>query len=588
VRSLLFMLIVFLGGLMLTSCQLMNEKSLRASRDWSRGQRVGQAALNSEVGLAVSPSGEDIYVTWIAQEEDRSLLRYARLDASSRVLLSRDLRISTNVPSSINLLLDEDRRLHMTWLDRLADDYRLFYVALDTSGELVTYPGPLSPDGLGVSEYAVGLKRGDAPEVLWTAYEEEGEGQGLYHARIDSEGQATGTRLLLPGPVMDISFRTDREGTVHLAWQERPTYGRHYLYYATLDRDGRLSEPAEISSFPVVTGMIGRRPVVGLADGDVYLYWSLERRGGGLTPPSATSYYVAFPLGRPDLMSAPQPVVIPSALSPRYAPDRSSFNLRQTAQSDEAAFPSEFIYLPSSIRSHEQELATAWSVQLSGRRRENMQIVLTLWSQGELEGYQVVGKSRSSSLRPVLVEDDTRNLHLAWIDTAGFGRYDIYYASTAAEARARMNRVSAHDVLVAGANVLWAFVQALGFLPLAFIWFVVPLGVMSIFLFITAESGLDRRGPRIMLVVSIVIYLLFKYLTANYWLGAFQMPSLPRALLNLLSFVTPIAIVSLASIVTWFYIKRREFTSLLQAFAVFAGLDTMITLLVYVPGLLIE
>ena len=116
-----------------------------------------------------------------------------------------------------------------------------------------------------------------------------------------------------------------------------------------------------------------------------------------------------------------------------------------------------------------------------------------------------------------------------------------------------------------------------------------PVSIIAIYLFVSAEGGLDRRGPRIVLVVSILTYALFKYLFRPGWLGALPLPrGLPQPLVTSLIFATPVAITGLAGALTWLYARRHSNAGLLRAFILFAGCDLILTLLVYIPGVLAE
>ncbi len=576
-------------SLPLVGCQMAREKSERASKDWSRGQSIGKAAISGRVDLTTDAAGENAYLVWVAahEEENVELLRFARLDRAARVITERELRIGTNTPSEVEIVVDRRDTLHLTWTDRLGDERRLFYTSLDSMGRLNAYPKPVSLPGVSVDKYAMAINAEDEIDLFWGA--REGEGAGLYHLRLDIWGKVTGENLHLGRSGFDPAFRTDRSGTTHLAWQEEPRYGEYQLYYATFDGQSRtLGQPTKLASYPVRPGVVAHRPRLGFAGGDVYIFWSSEVRGGGLTRPAAQSFYLVFPLGRPQLAGEPREVILPSLNRPEYARIQSLYPVRELARSAAGASPSRFIYSASTVQTHRDELATAFAVQLQGRTRTIVQIILALWSDGEIKGYQIVGKTSSASLRPRLVIDGHDDLHLAWIDTSGFGAYDVYYASTTAEARANVNRITSQDVLAFAARLMWAFIQALGFFPLAFAWLVVPVSVISIYLFIRAEGDLARLGSRIMLVVAMLIYLGFKYLTGRFWLGVFELPGLSTEVLYLFYLVAPLVIWGLAAVATWVYVRSREFASLFQAFAVFAAFDAIITLIVYIPGIMVE
>jgi len=575
---------------MLAGCRRFPERSERASGDWSRGVRVGQAAISGKVGLATDPLGQNIYVVWVAEEKPHGaeFLRFVWLDRSGRILGEGDLPIGVDRPTQVEIAVDEHGHLHLTWVDRLVGVRRLFYARLDTLGRLASYPRPISLPEVMVDSYAVGIDPSGGIDLFWGA--KEGDHTGLYHTRLDRWGETVAENQSLGVKGFAPAFRADRHGICHLVWQQEPRYGEYHVCYATFDGEHRvLSRSYEVARFSAPTGLAAHRPSLGLADDDVYIFWSLERRGGGLSTPNAHSSYVAFPLERPDMAGKPRPVSIPALNHPRCGSVKSEFRVEELADAAGGPAPSELVYFSSTNQGQHDELVTAFAVQLAGRTKSIVQVVLALWDDGELKGYQIVGKTRSSSLRPMLVADTKDDLHLAWIDTAGFGRYSVYYASTSSEARANLNRLTLQDVVAGLFGLVWGLVQAASMFPIAMVWLFPPFMLLAIYTFIRAEGDLSRMGSRIMLVVAVVVYTGFKYLLRPNWLAAIPLPrSLPSAISNVVIYVAPLAISLLAGVASWAYVKQREFPMLLPAFGVFAGSDALMTLLVYAPGILAE
>jgi len=179
--------------------------------------------------------------------------------------------------------------------------------------------------------------------------------------------------------------------------------------------------------------------------------------------------------------------------------------------------------------------------------------------------------------------------HLNWIDTAGFGRYAVYYAATTPEARQNLNRLGADDVMAALFGVAWGLAQAASFFPIALVWFFPPLVVLALYAFIRAEDSLERVGSRVMLAVGGLLYIASKYVFRPNWLSALPLPrGTPAGLANALLYLAPLLITGIAVVLTWLFVRRRPYVSLLPTFGVFAVSDALLTLLVYVPGILAE
>ncbi len=581
---------LLLGMLLLTGCQAANARSDRAHADWSRGVNVGSAAINDRVALALDAAGANVYLVWVTEHERNGaeFLRYAHLDRAGKLLDEHDLRIGADQPSELTLVADSAGSLHLFWKDRLAGVRRLFYAQLDGAGELISYPEAISLPDLLVASYAAGLNNANALEVFWSV--QEGQGAGLYHTRLDLQGRVIAENLHLGQTGYDPAFRVDRQGQIHLVWQDEPAYGEHAIRYATFDPATRAFDPTgALANFPISTGLIGHRPIIGLAGDRVYIFWSIERRGGGLTPPMAESYYVTFPLGQPEAAGKAKRVHIPATNRPEYERSASLFALRELASPAQSQRASQFVYLPSTVQGQPGELAAAFSVQVSGRISEITQVVLTIWRDGELAGYQIAGKTRNLSLKPTLLADANQDLHVAWIDNAGFGAFDVFYASTAREARAHLNRLTGQDALAALFDLGWGLVQALGFLPMVLAWMFMPLALLAVYVFVRAEGDMAEMGTRLVFAAATLLYAGFKYLFRPNWLAALPLPQrLPSDIANVLVYVMPFVITGVAGLLTWLYVRKRDYTPVLAAFGVFAGADALLTLLIYVPGVLAD
>jgi hypothetical protein len=592
-RRMLWLSLVLVGAILgLAGCQSNNRRSERANRDWSRGTEVGLAAINDRVSLAMTPGGNETYLVWIAEPkaEGGASLRFARLNRAGNVVEQHDLPLDVASPTQAEVILDQGGTLHLTWVDRIGGDARgLFYAHLDRTGQLLSDARPLSLPGVTVEAYAVGPLAAGGIALFWST--QEGASAGLYYAECDSAGEIRVPNQSLGRKGLEPTFRVDQAGLIHLAWQEEPTRGERHVYYATFDASTHaLNKPTEIAVLTSTSDQSGNRTCLGLTTSDVYVFWSYERRGSGNAPPAAESFYVAFPMGQPEAVSSPKQVTIPAFADPVYAQQASAFRVRELAPStQDDSSSSSFVYLPWTTQGQRADLAVAFVVQVASRTRSTTQIVLTLWSGRQAKGYQIIGHTRTASLKPTLWVDEENDLHLSWIDTAGFGQYEVYYASTSADARANLNRTNVQDVLIAILGVLWGGVQALSLLPVTLIWTFVPVILIVIYLFLRVEDDLARGDSRLMLAVAILAYLLIKYFFRPNWLTLLALPrSWSPSLVNILTIAIPLLITGLAGLLTWLYMRRRDFASLLPTFCIFAGCDMLITVLVYAPGIFAE
>ena len=575
---------------LLGGCQRSATQSKRIDTDSSRGLRLGQARLNERPALLTDRRGENTYVVWTGAEgnsEARSL-RFVRLDDQGRIAQAHNLGIGDTRPSRPELARGGVGEMHLTWIDRSGDVRRLRHVRLDDTGSPVSEPTTLSLASVDVDSYAVAKNGLGGLDVLWSV--REGQGPGLYHLRLDASGGTDVDNMSLRLNGFGPGIRLDRDGTVHMVWLEAPSFGERAVLYATLDPvDQLMSQPVVLGRYPQPVGVAGYAPCLGLTDGDVYVFWSLERRGGGMSPPEAETFVVTFPMGRPDRAKGPSPVNIPPTSRPRYLRVESAFGVSELAEHRGVGSPSTVIYQPAAGTGIEDELAVAFATQLQGRTKAVIQPVLTLWADGSMRGYQILAKTDHVSLRPSLHADESGDLHLAWIDTAGFGVYDVYHATTRTATTSLRARITGRDVLEGAMAIAWGVVQALSFVPLVLMWMLAPLMLLAVYVFLRPQVDLAFPLPRAVLALTILVYMAAKYLLRANWLAALPLPrDLPQWLGNGLTYAAPLAISGVAGLVASVFTRRRDLTSLLPTFFVFAACDALITLFVYIPAFLAE
>ncbi|MHB0858601.1 MAG: hypothetical protein ACYC5M_13670 [Anaerolineae bacterium] len=574
--------------LLLSGCQPIS-KGAQTSDNWSRGIGIGRSSINGQVAADLVEGGRSSCLVWIvaAEQGTDTVLHFARLDRDGSVLTERDLAIGAESPSEPQLVIDSQGVAHLAWLDRLDDTRRLFYTRLDLNGRVLSAPRTLSPEDVTVARFDMGPSAPERIDIFWAA--REGPQAGLYHLQMGPDGEVLAENRHLGRQGFDPAFRVDKTGDLHVVWVEEPEYGRHHLYYALFDAATRsLQDPHELDAFSVGGGLIGHRPALGLTHSEAYVFWSMERRGGGMGQPSAETFYVSFPLGAPQRAGDPLPVQIPADSHPPMAPAEGLFHLDQLA-APPAQTSGAFVYMPSTPRQALNVLVAAFAVQIDTRTRSVVQPVVTLWEQGRLSGYQIAATTRSSSLRPVLLVDDQEHLLLEWIDTAGTGNFVVYVASTTPEAIARHNRFTWTDVGLYAGELLWGVAQALSFVPLALIWVLPSLMLLGVYAVISAEGDLARIGPRIALAAALLLYALVKYLFRPNWSMALPLPrGTAQDLAALLSLIAPLAVSSLAALLTWAYTRKHASSGMFPAFGVFVAADALLTLLIYVPGMLAE
>jgi hypothetical protein len=577
-RTVLALVLLSLA-LIIGGCQAGALKTPKVLTEWSRGQQVGASALNRPISMVP----EDDYVHMILVAAESRALHYVRLDGSGAIQVSTDLEVSGAHVSDPQLLLHADGSLSVLWTDNPNIPRALFLADLSRDGLLLSGSTQLSTEGIRMSTYAVAQNLDGSRDIFW-ATEIPTEG-GIYHLRLSRDGQiASASRLLIQNGTQP-ALQVAADGMIHLAWVKEPALRAHDVYYAAFDPStGELGPQTRVGFYGTGTGLVSYGPVVGLDNSRVYVFWALERRGGGLTGPgNADTYVVSFPPDSPAFMEG-RSVGIPGAARPTYHAAAGSLPYQQLASAD-AGWPSSLLYMPATVGGQGQELGVYLAGQVATRNQASREVVWAIFANGKLKGYQLPTKL-GSALRPTGVIDERGNAHLVWLNSAGFGRYDVYYASTSGAVKANLDRVTMQDRAMDAFAALWSLAPALGFFPpVLLLWsFASFLWVIG-FYFVKAEGGLDRRPAQIALVVAIVLYLFSKlFLMPGVVLSyAPFMDRLPPNLQFITQLGTPLFTLLAALGAIWLYFRRRPHRSLLVAYVIFILTDAVLSLIIYVP-----
>jgi len=587
VRLVLF-LTVMMG--LLVGCDLGAEKSFRAASDWSRGGTVGTSAVSNPIGMCVDANGSPVHLAWVAEGESGELLHYVQLNERAEVIIDRDLGVQVRHPQYLQLISDGRGGTHLFWRDSLEGAQGLYQLMINAEGQLASYPVRLSPAGTTVESFYAGLNAQGMIEVFWSS--EDSDHPGLYNAVLDSWGTLVSPSTLIRENAHEPYFALAEDGTLHLTWVEKPSYEAHELYYGTLGpTDATLQEATQVGFYNAGTGLVGYPPRIGLTNDSMYIFWSVERRGGGLTPPAADSFYVASSVGEPEFGQAKQ-IGIPRTTNPSYSQVEGELSYSELAAPVEGTAAvyanSPFVYQMSLVSQGGPKLPVAFATQLSARNQDRIQITLTIWDDGALEGYQVAARTRSISLRPVLAVDSADDFHLAWIDTGGFGEYQVYYATTSPEAKAVLNRITTRDVFSGVFNVLWGLGQAVSFFPVFVFWLLPPLVWIAVFSYIRVDDDLTRTPSKVALGIAFAIYFFTKFflLPAGFMSYVPFIDQMPPPFDEWLIMGLPLIVLGLAILGSLLHARRSETKSLFAAFFIFALIDGAISLLIYVPAYL--
>ncbi len=506
----------------------------RAAEGWSRGMVLGSTPVKRSVALCPLADG-GMLLTW-ADMTDR--IELARVGSDGRVLDTFTLPVNAAKGRDPQVQVGPDGRLHLLWREEGGGPASVHYLLLEADGTPVAEPLMLSDPSHMVSE-PPHLVRDDAGRLhaLWA------DVVGVHWAMLSGAGQMlAGPSLLVPGGY-SARVWAGEGGRLHLAWQERRGGNDRLLYYAVFDpARGELEDVTEVASILVSDRMALQDMALGIDGGMGYVFWVTYDRGYERYDFQA----VSFPLDQPDQQQV------------------RSLELRAGRGPDTI----------STAGGGRTPLAVALSENvMSGPQRVDLQVAVVGVEEAQ-SGEEVVTDSRQASLVPVLAVDDHSYFHLAWLETAGFGRYHVVYASTAPEVMERYNRVNLWDV----SNGIFGNLFRLSTLVIALIavlimWAVLPFVGLVIYHVLTSEEMLETAGAWVAIGAALV---------AQIALG-FVLP--PRIGVEAewagLRWMAPAVAPLVAGALLAWWLKRRRDRPLFVAYFLFSGINSLLQMLLY-------
>lgn len=527
--------------------------------------------------MAISGDAQAIHLAWPTASDDQAHIHYLQLNERAETVVDVNLELPAGRVRSPRLLTAGDDNLHLLWAIRPAGSshWELWYTLLDYSGDSIGTAEQISAPDSRVSSYVVGQSPGEQGYIVW---EDDATG-GLVGASVSDQGVGEPVTLAESGTKPGVAV--DEKNTLHLAWLDQSD-----LKYANFPAaELNTVEGTVVASLDEVTGNTLDGPAINLAAGQVYIAWSIFANVG-LESGSGWTEYISFPADSPERSPSTRIWILPDEDQP-YDPYDGNYPL--TVLADPVTSPmltTNIILEPNAAGPQGDELAMVVSANQNQRLDEFVQMILVLFEDGQFKGYQLAGKTESLSREGYLQLDRGGNLHLAWREGTG---NKLYYASTAPEIRAGLDRLGREDL---AAVILGGGMDALTgalFFPLSFIWFLPGIVILGIRKLRRDDETINSRISQFLVVFSIVTYQLMKVLfmpTISTYVPFSAWIDVPEGMKTSLQIIVPALILLFGVIVAEIVRRRRPSTSSLIYFLIITGVDAIFTLGVYGVGYL--
>lgn len=558
----------------LSACGPGRDKSRKPSTDWSKGVALAHQVVGA-VDLHVDGDGDSIHLVWPANLGSGVRIRYMQIDSETNLVLDEYLEMETAWPRAPLLAEGSNDRLHLVWANRLGGEFvwELWHGFIDTLSGQLGETKQLSPAGVNVDTFSTVSDGTGGVYVFWDSRDT----QAVNGLHIDPSGEITQGPMQIAANAVSPSGALDRSGNLHLAWLSSELQVTYALF-----EGGELEADQGTPISSVVLGigdsMIG--PKVGLSEGWTYIFWSTSSVSG-LEPGTAKGWYAAFPENEPQMMHPEQAWLVPFE-DQEYREYQGAYNLTELADLAVAPYGSDYVENLTPISGHRSTLAVATAMKQDYRLDNFLQIAILLFEQGELIGYQIATKTESISQEPIITVDDSDSLYIAWREGPAGNR--IFLATTTPVGRAALDGIDGYEImrsLIKGGVESFA---GFGFFPFAFFWLVPGLLILGLVEVFGMETEFNRPLPLAALIVSMLFYeimkiiivpTIFSYVPFSAWIG------ISSSMEMVLRVGVPLATLGIGLLVAWWISWRRDNRAALIFFFVAAGIDALLTLMIY-------
>jgi len=601
-RHFLLLLIVFLLVPWLAACSPVVEKGGKPPADWSRSMSLGGEAVGS-IGLSVDELGENVHVVWPIRKGGVEWLRYVKVDQTARIVFSRDLKFTGELKAP-RLSSALQGRTHLVWSSRSSslEGWRLWHVLLDEAGNVTGKRSLVSTGDGSVGRYALAPDGKGGILVAWDA----GQTGGLFVGRINPAGELISGPVMIASqghsPVMDV----DSQGWAHMAYLDGKVI--HYAWMPVDDFEQASAEAVvDLAKGGTLgsTGDILQGPAMGYAGEWIYLVWSVLSTSDTESG-SAIAEYVSFPAREP-AQTNPERLLTLASQEKEYRDYRGSFGLTAlgpppvfsiasqelgrevTMQSEQhgdwvvvSGGISSFIMTPSAMIGDQDELAVAVAASQEFRLDEQMEITTLVFSEGGYRGYSVSSQTNRLSDNPVLAADSAGELYLVWRE--GSRGEKVYFASTAPNMLASLDRLGFGDAFTAVMKGTTEGLTSLAFTPIIGMWWILPgLLILGGWKLVREQESVNAPSSWPVLLAAVGIYLALKVLflpTILYYVPFSAWIYLPSSLAAPLRVGMPFLILGLG-LLSANYVRVRYSDSSLAFYLAFTITDAALSLLIY-------
>lgn len=547
---------------------------------WSRA-RLLTTTESAEPISPVVDGGGNRYFAVSSNPKTGASLEIVALDGELDSLWRTALKLGQLIHiNKIHLALNQDQ-LEVYWIG----DGALYGAVLDRSGDILVEAQLLSGTNP-VESYALALGEKGKP-VLW--FSGGVDAAGIYATGWDEEpkriiGEGYRPQLLL-----------DEQGNLHAIWvQSQSGNTQHNFYYGQYSEG--IFEPEQESLIhstvlALSSGFFG--PKLGMDDDSVFVAWT-EIIRTGLDAGDISASLLRFPITyqfEPAKGATPEPLLFPNGykLSYQEITEQASLFSGPRAKPYDQLVPINSTRLVDLFFANQQldEMVLAFRARLPYlSNREANQVGLIFYSESQGFSYQLLSFSPGISELPAISIDESKYLHITWLEENLEGSYDLYYATTEPGTKAVLDQLTGEDRLQLGQEIAFGMLSGALLIPFPLFWLMAAMAVVFVTSFLRkANEPLAAPGTLISILLGLVAYFVAKlaslpgllsYVPFSAWV-----PHLSQDWQNGLQLGVPLVVGALGFAAAYERTYRRSNRSPLFFFLIYALIDGVLTMAIY-------
>ena len=571
-------LILLAAAIALSGCGEYGPNSRKPAGDFSRGLPLSTEAIGPPAMIVDPVEGNVQVVIPSPNEEGLTSFRFVQVNQEGKIVIQKELDLGLPPHVRSPKLIENNQALHLVWAAResTTEGWKLFHAMIDTNGDIVSSAELISQGSKRVSQYEV---TGDSLGNLAVVWEDSQTGF-IWMIRISGEGLIQSLPQIAAVEGEYPSLIADR-GTIHMAWMEGER-----LQYARVEENSPFPLVSDtLDIIQVARGNTMDGPVIGISDGNIYVFWSVLRQVG-LEAGTAITEYLVFSEEDPSQITRGVIPILP-VMEELLAPYQGPLALSQIVPAPpEEYMTTDYVLNPRTLpKPNQGAMVVAMSANQAIRLDAHTQIAVCTFEEGVYLGCTIGTRTTEISQNPIIGIDASRNLHLVWQE--GHAGKRIYYATTLPEAKGRLDRVSLDDLpslfLAGGMEAITGILL----FPFAFPWMAVGFVIMIGLRIARNDEDVTQLLSQILLVVALLAYQISKlmllpdimiYVPFSAWID------IPERVGSVMKFLVPIIIIGLGIFAAEYRRRKRQSDSPISSLGYYMTavlVDTVITLSIY-------